>query len=178
MRLEYIAQITTLSVLDWQFYDRIAGKFIVTEIKMNWKQLLAIAAIIMAGGFFVRSFQPAHAQQMPHVNYASNPYKSFYGQIQNGASTTLLTAPSDQPFMVTTLITNRNNYSSGLPSYHHCKLMIDGTLAMGGDIADRQNNHAFNMGNAHLVISAGSVLSIQGYGSTCHYYVEGYYIHP
>ena len=145
---------------------------------MDWKQLLALAAIIMAGGFFVRSFQQAHAQQTPHVNYASNPYKSFYGQVQNNSNTTLFTVPSDQTFMVTTLITNRNNYSSGLSGYHHCKLMVDGTVAMGGDIADKQDNHAFIMGNAHLVLPAGSVLSIEGYGSTCHYYVEGYYIHP
>ena len=137
---------------------------------MNWKQLMSVAAIIVASSFLVRSLQSAYAIPNLGVNSGSNPYRSFYGTVFNGNATNLLTTPADQDFIVSTLISNRNHSSyNSIVGIHYCVLKVDGVEAMGGDRAFRQGSHAFTMGNGHLVVPAGSTLSVHGYTSTCIY---------
>ena len=54
----------------------------------EYKQLFGIAAIIMAIGFFVRSFQPAHALNGTNISMGSNPIEDFsgYGSIFTNTS--------------------------------------------------------------------------------------------
>ena len=146
---------------------------------MNWKQLLSIAAIIMALGFFVRSFQTAYAFQGASVSLGANPYKSFYGTVASGISTTVLNVPSDRNFILTTMISNRDrDYYNSIIGDQWCILKVDGVDVIGGNRTVRQSEHAFIMGNAHLVISANSLITMEGDNATCHYYVDGYFVQP
>ena len=58
---------------------------------------------------------------------------------------------------------------------------MDGSLLRGSDNLFHYGNekvNAFIVGNAHLVIPAGSTLQLHGYYGTCYIeHLEGYYAH-
>ena len=126
---------------------------------------IGIAAIIAAIGFTVQNVQEAYGSG-PIINHGNFPYESFTGSISNGNSTTLLTVPSGQIFIVT----------GGNSDGHYCDLYEDNSMILEGNstVLDSEGG-LFSYGEGHLEISSGSDLSISASGSTCTYYIEGYY---
>ena len=133
-----------------------------------WKQLLSFAVLLYAAGFFVRSFQPAHALNGPSVDLGVNPQHSFYGEVD-----TTLTLASNQDFIIQT----------ALGSNDYCQLIIDGTTV--NKYSNSSNplwyhgayptNSVFVSGRAHLRVAAGSTVRMEGCGG---WYVDGYYVRP
>ena len=153
----------------------------------DYRQLFGYASILFGAGFFARSFTPAHAVQGPSVSMGSNPYDALYGQVPNG-ETTVLSVPSDQTFIVTTVTFFNSS---------QVELKIDGNVVLYGSIFTEQQGYisnfvtgkgaagygyakgnAFLNGNAHLPVDPGSSLSLQCANTSCAYYIEGYYAQP
>ena len=121
--------------------------------------------------FLIRSFQFAYADIGPSVSIGEHPYESFYGTLSNAAEQVILTVPSDRK--ITTMISNRNHSSyNSILGDEYCLLNIDGNDVIGGSRVC-QNSHV----NAHLSVR-NSQVKIKASGSTCFYYVEGYYVRP
>ena len=66
----------------------------------DFKQLFALAALLLSAGFVIRSFQPAHAFTGPQVSLGSNPIESHY-QDCNGSTQTIVTNATNYDFIVT-----------------------------------------------------------------------------
>ena len=146
---------------------------------MNWKEMFGFATIIFSFAFLIRSFQFAYADIGPSVSIGEHPYESFYGTLSNATEQVILTVPSDRKFVITTMISNRNHSSyNSILGDEYCLLNVDGNDVIGGSRVWRQNNHAFTLGNAHLSVNSNSQVKIKASGSTCFYYVEGYYVRP
>ena len=146
---------------------------------MNWKEMFGFATIIFSFAFLTRSLQFAYADIGPSVSLGEHPYESFYGTINNTNEQIILTVPSDRKFVITTMISNRDHASyNSVLGVEYCLLNIDGSDVIGGNRVYRQNNHAFTLGNAHLSVNPNSQVKIIASGSTCRYYVEGYYVRP
>ena len=135
---------------------------------MDYRNILALAAVIFAAGYFVRSFQPAYAfPQGPNVSIGSNPIENFYGNANQTGSLTF-----QDNFILTTLISSTDS----------CAPKIDGTAfhTGSGSINMFYYRYAyfhpspFSAGTAKLHIPSGSVLSLN---NCSNYYIEGYYTH-
>jgi hypothetical protein len=134
---------------------------IITNFSSN---CFGIAAIIIAVGFTAKSIQASYAG--PILDHGNFPYESFTGSHSHGQSTTLLTVPAGQSFIVT----------GGNADGPYCDLYSDNTMVLEGySQAFKSSGGLLNYGNAHIEIPAGASLVITGSGSTCTYYLEGYY---
>ena len=123
-----------------------------------------IASIIIAIGFTTKSIQDSYAR--PILDHSNFPYQSFTGSHSHGQSVTLLTVPAGQSFIVT----------GGNADGPYCDLYSDTTLVLEGySQAFDSSGGLLNQGRAHIEIPAGASLVIRGSGSTCTYYLEGYY---
>jgi len=130
-----------------------------------WKNCIGITAIIVSIGFTVQNVQVAYGSG-PIINYGNFPYESFTDSISNGNSSTLLTVPIGQVFIVT----------GGNSDGHYCDIYQDSTKMLeGSSQALSSNGGLFSNGEGHLKISSGNSLIIKGSGSTCTYYIEGHY---
>ena len=126
---------------------------------------LGIASIIVAVGFTTQSIQEAYATR-PIMDHSNFPYESFTGSISNGNNTTLLTVPAGQVFIVT----------GGNSDGPYCDLYKDSTKVLEGySQAFDAEGGLLNQGNGHIQIPATTSLIITASGSTCTYYLEGYY---
>lgn len=140
----------------------------------DYRQLFGIAAIIMACGFLVRSFQPAHAVNGPTVSMGSNPIDNIYGAETIGGynSSTVFTNNTNHDF----IITQFRSISSS------CALEIDGATVFSHYNSSYGSKFVYmsQFFEGNLKVSIGSIISIQnnsGGTSHCPYYIEGYYAH-
>jgi hypothetical protein len=154
---------------------------------MDYRNLIGLAAIICACGYFILSLQPAIASMPVGMQHGQFPFEHFTDCdiVGAGASTydgctpptgvhSLLTTPSDRVFIITGAVTA---YS------YACYLEINGqpisTYAFFEGSQNRSNaSSPFIFGNAHYQVPAGTSLDINISTSSCRYYVEGYYAHP
>ena len=146
-------------------------------IQHGWKYLFGASALVASVGFTAQALRPANASMPVGMQWGDFPIQSFSHHDGTaptpGSSMTadLLTVPSDRIFVVTTVIAN--NYT--------CQLYVDGSLKRGSENLFHYNNektNAFIVGNAHLVVPAGSTLQLYGYYGTCYIeHLEGYYAH-
>ena len=126
---------------------------------------LGIASIIAAVGFTAQTMQEAYGSR-PIIDHSSFPYESFTGSMSNGNSATLLTVPAGQVFIVT----------GGNSDGSYCDLYRDGTKVLeGGSQAFDASGGLLNQGKGNILIPATTSLIITASGSTCTYYLEGYY---
>ena len=142
---------------------------------MNNKNLWAIAAIIMACGFMIRSFQAAHALTGPSVSLGSNPMKSWGYDV--GASSTKTVETFGSAFVVT-------DFSVASYSATSCKVVLYtqnmGTLAAG---ASSSTNVFIASLNSGIKIDAGETLMAEitqyttGSLRSCAVTISGYYSH-
>ena len=130
---------------------------------MNHRTLLALAAVIFAAGYFVRSFQPANAfPQGPNVSLGSNPidHDTIYCD-----GTDSFTNASTSTFIITDLIT----YNSG---GYTLSLFIDGNIA-----TSLQGNPTNDVTIASgLKVNPGQVITCTG-SQYRFYTISGYYTH-
>ena len=143
---------------------------------MGDKQLIGIAAIVLALGFLVRSFPPAQAFNGPTVSLGSNPLVSFAGQ----GNSTLLTVPSDRDLVLTDFDfcnTNSSNYG------HHNIYLKD----VAGNVYGRwwlrkSYSELVSLSiskQSGLLIPAGTELIFDEGGSNyVTYTISGYYVQP
>ncbi|MEC7984254.1 MAG: hypothetical protein VX278_03765 [Myxococcota bacterium] len=143
-----------------------------------WKNILAFAALILSVGVSAQLISGAYAE--PRTSLGSNPAGSFGGNLTSNAHT-VLTAPSDQAFLVKTLLTAESS----------CNIYIDSTLYLSqsayfvptrawfnaGSHDNPNVGSAFTQGRANLLVPAGSSLVIHDCNAAA-YYVDGYYVHP
>ena len=147
------------------------------------KQLLSLAVVLMAGAFFVRSFQPAHALHGPMISGGTNPVVAAAGT----TSGTLFTASADQMIVISDVILT----ATGSNGYHNaCVSTVDITTSSGitlgsflvsaddysygGNTASPANVvHAFG-GGLPLPASESAEITIAG-SCTVRYTVSGYY---
>ena len=134
------------------------------------KNIFALASLIGATGFFIRSLAPAQAEIGPMVNLGSNPVVSAAGTATM-SSTQILSAPNDQDLLITDVIFSAD------ATDHACnaRIYLDlgtgttlGAFTISGDMDSDYGNddaggtspvlaHRFESG---LVIPAGDTLSI------------------
>ena len=137
---------------------------------LDHKQLFGIAAIVMSCGFFVRSFQPAHAINGPNVSLGSNPHRSFFGQIPISSEEDLLTVSGDQVFVITSCYLQDSNFQD---------IKADANVILSGNIrlCESDYNSPFSSGNGRLIIESGSTLKISNNNTYTpkYYYIEGYF---
>ena len=70
----------------------------------NYKQLLGIAAIMVAVGFLVHSLKPAYALNGPNISMGSNPIENF------GGYGIIFTNTSSHDFIITDISCEGNTY--------------------------------------------------------------------
>ena len=142
-----------------------------------WKTLLALAAVILSVGITAHLISGAYAE--PRSSLGNNPAASF-GGILSSSSQTILTAPTDQTFIVKTLITDSV-----------CDIYLDGVLHLSqnsyfspamywfhaGNTNSSSQGTAFTQGTANLVVPAGTSFAIHNCNSS-RFYIDGYYVHP
>ena len=130
-----------------------------------FSKCIGISILIASIGFTVQSIQKAYGSG-PIVDHANFPYESFTGSMSNGNSTTLLTVPSGQIFIIT----------GGNSDGHYCDLYEGSTKKLeGSSKALDAEGGLLSYGQGHIAISSESTLVITASGSTCTYYIEGYY---
>ena len=134
-------------------------------------QLFGIAAIILACGFLVRSFQPAHAEIGPSVNMGSNPLVSKAG---SGGNSNLFTVPSDRILVLTDF--DISYYGN---SYTPVILSGDDGVTYGKWVASGGGypHTAPSSKRSGIPIPAGVTLSINTSNET-YYTISGYYSRP
>jgi hypothetical protein len=156
-------------------------------IMYDWKQIMAISTVIAAGGFFMRSMQPAHAYIGPSINTGSNPVVSAAGT----SSGQLFTSPADQTILISDIVLTTSGYSS---SYHTCVSTISISTSGGTNLGEfrvtadnipwndgiehQPSNiiHSFRGGLPVPPLETASI-SISG-GCSVSYTVSGIYVHP
>ena len=142
-----------------------------------WKNILALAALVVAATFFVRSIPFAQAEIGPVVDMGSNPRVSYYGELalSHTQEQQLLTVPSGKDLIIT---------GASFES-QYCDLLINSTLLVDGYLISTSQSSSptpIKVGRASLVIPSGSTLAIgtEGYGggNSCYgpYFVHGYYV--
>jgi len=130
-----------------------------------FSKCIGISIIIATIGFTVEGIQKAYGSG-PIIDHADFPYESFTGSMSNGNSTTLLTVPSGQIFIIT----------GGNSDGHYCDLYEGNTKRLeGSSKALDAEGGLFSYGKGHIAIASGNTLAITASGSTCTYYIEGYY---
>ena len=137
---------------------------------MDYRNILAFAAVIFASGYFFRSFQPVYAYpQGPNVSIGSNPIENFYGNVSQTGSITF-----QDNFIVTGFMSD--NYGCN-PSIVGNSKIYNATGIQTNVFYHRNvdpGNSLFTSGRAMLKIPAGSTLSL---GNCNNYYIQGYYTH-
>ena len=135
----------------------------------DYRVLFGYAAILMALGFFVRSFLPANAYNGPMVHTGENPSRSFYGLASQSSYADLLTTSSDEVFVITSCYLYN---SAQMDIYASSTEILDGNLALCGTNANSLSN-----GRGRLIVPSGTTLRIRNrYSQQAYpYYIEGYY---
>ena len=142
-----------------------------------WKTITAFAFLILSIGITSTLILGAHAE--PQSSLGSNPVASF-GGVFSSSNQTIFTAPSDQDFVVKTILTQEK-----------CEIYVGGSLMVSqhayfsptmywfnaGSHDNPSSSSAFQMGRANLKVPAGSSLSVQNCNSS-RYYIDGHYVHP
>jgi len=131
---------------------------------MDYRNILALGFLLLCGGYFFRSLQPANATLPPYpvgTSYNGYPYESIQC---NGCtqSTPFLTVPSDKYFILTT---------ATIPRHGTCEIYIDNQSTY---LDDTTTGNLFNEGRGRLVVSSNSSISTPI--SNC--YIEGFYADP
>ena len=147
---------------------------------MDYRNILAVAAVIFALGTLVQSLQNAYAfPQGPNVGTGFNPIENFYGAVAlTGRSTggsglhTVFVNSTDQDFILTQFLSNSDN----------CTLSIDGSTIFShySSIYGTSSVSATNF-TGTLKIASGSTTSIANLANgtlNCTYYIEGFYVRP
>ncbi len=139
-----------------------------------WKNILALAALVLSVGVSAHLIGTANATLGPVVSTGSNPIRNFGGIVPGDGIIT--TAPDDHDLIVTGVLTNDG-----------CSIRIDGV-----DIVPQTSYFyptwvynrggydmppsIFTLGAATLRIPAGQTMSLSCNGSR--YYVQGYLAQP
>ena len=142
-----------------------------------WKNILALAALVLAAAFFVRSIPFAQAEIGPAVDMGSNPRVSFSGELalSTNQEPQLLTVPSGKDLIIT---------GASFES-QYCDLLINSTLLVDGYLISPNHSSSptpIKVGHASIVVPSGSILSVgtegSSNGSNCYgpYFVHGYYV--
>ena len=145
---------------------------------MDYRNLCGIAFIILASGYFVRSFQPANAApQGPNISMGSNPIVSWAGYTSSGNWITIDTMQED--FILTDLVLGGTSDTCNFYlSSQNSSSNID-IIAGGGYRNDsyRNGNSQFT-GNFNSGMKVPSGTTIYAYASGyCYYNISGYYTH-
>jgi len=142
-----------------------------------WKNILSLAALVLSIGISIHLIPGANAE--PKTSLGNNPVASYGGYI-SGNTFTVFTNPSDQAFVVKTILT-----SSG------CDIYVGGNMILSqgsyftptlywfnaGSHDNPSSGTPFTSGTANLHIPAGESLSIHNCDNI-RYYVDGYSVHP
>ena len=141
-----------------------------------WKNILALAALVLSVGISAHLIGSANATMGPMVSIGSNPIQNFGGSVPGDGVIT--TAPSGQDLIVTGIVTNASN----------CNIRVGGTTVVPENSyfaptwLYTRGGYAmppsmFTTGTATLRVPSGQTLSIDDCGSTS-YYVQGYLTQP
>jgi len=132
---------------------------------------------IILGGLFLPS--PANAHPMgtlPEISGGTVPYKVFSGYATVG-STTLLTVPDDQDFILTG-VSNQVSGSGGFSGGNGFEFHSDGVWVLGGSFISSFPHTTFGQNEGRLRIEAGRTLTLSysGGSPTAAYFVQGYFV--
>lgn len=142
-----------------------------------WKNILSLAFLVLSFGITSQLMLGANAE--PTTSLGGNPVDSF-GGLLSSHNQTIVTAPSDQDFVVKTLLTQEK-----------CDIYVGGALIVSqsayfsptqywfnaGSHDNPSSPSAFQTGRANLKVPAGSSLSIWNCNGS-RYYMDGMYVHP
>ena len=142
-----------------------------------WKNMIAIASIIFASGYFIQSLPKAHARLGPSTSFGSNPVFSTAGYA-NGSSPITINGQTGQDIILTDIFLSAQ-YSDSL------ELVL--ALSSNGQEVGRYKAWNYNnysgssIVDSHLIsglrVPAGDSLTVtlNGRGS---YTLSGYYAQP
>jgi len=136
------------------------------------KQILAVAVLVAAIGYFVGSLGAANASfSGPVITGGESPWVSFAGEptLLEGESVTLYTVPSDRALVITGAKVRSNDID-----------LYEGDTKRIGGGSDAMYSGFLAHGNGHISFAAGSVVRLVNSGSdgTLHYIIYGYLAHP
>jgi hypothetical protein len=118
---------------------------------------------------------------LPEVSQGSNPYRVFGGEVAADTTSTLLTVPDDQEFIITMVRANVNGSSllhSGESADSGVELLSDGAVILTNHAIGSTSRVSIAQGDGKLPVAAGAALSIinRNPSSTVTYYIQGYLI--
>ncbi len=90
---------------------------------------------------------------MPGLSLGSNPYRVFGGEIAGGATTTLLTVPDDQEFVITMVRASENGVlmmEDGEPDETGMQLLSDGEVVPTGHAIGVNSRVSIAQGDGYL----------------------------
>ena len=147
---------------------------------MDYRNIMAMAAVIFACGYLIRSFQPANAYpQGPNVSLGSNPIESWAGKFSSSMVYTIGTVSTS--FVITDFTIQ------GSGSYCEVQLSSSSSSLTTSDVLLTAyygtNNSAGNLhwnGNFETGIAIPSGTTIYAHvarNGGCYYNISGYYTH-
>ena len=143
---------------------------------MDYRNILAFAAVIFATGYLVRSFQPANAfPQGPNVSMGSNPIESWAGRGNNWDTLTTLA----NNFVITDISVYWSDSGSGDCRFYLSTDTTSSSYLFEGWIREEysylsQIERSFASG---IPVAAGQTLYAKTSNSICRYNISGYYTH-
>ena len=142
-----------------------------------WKNTLSLAALILSVGVSYRLISGANAG--PSVSLGTNPVASQGGLLSSNTQT-VFTAPSDQDFVVKTLMTewNCDVYVNGSVILSQTSYFVPARYWFNAGSHDNPSiASSFLTGNANLVVPAGQTLALYDCRGS-RYYLDGIYVQP
>ena len=132
---------------------------------MDYRNIFAVAAVIFASGYFVRSFQSAYAfPQGPNVSLGSNPISSFTGMCDSNTSNQLMSTGNDV-FIITDVVVGDGSYS------YNADLQINGSA-----FVTFAENSSQSYSTGFMVGSNSTVSCFSHYSKRIT--INGYYAQP
>ena len=145
-----------------------------------WKTILSLAALVLSVGVSAHLIGTANATLGSSVSLGSNPIRNFGGVIPTSSQTLIFTAPEDQDYVVTGMLSNDGcaivvGDTTILPEtgYFYPTMVYSRT-----DRSVTLQPSMFTTGRATLRIPAGETLSLDCIGSSNRYYIQGYLAQP
>ena len=156
---------------------------------MDYRNILATGFLLLCGGYFYRSLQPAIASMPVGMQHGQYPFEKFtdcdvpgaspytssgitfyceYGQYATWTTIGLFTVPTDRNFIIT-----------GFAAYDtDCFITRNGIALVGNHITQDSNSSPLTAGNAHFLLAPGDTVEIAKWSNDrCDFYLEGYYAH-
>jgi hypothetical protein len=135
-----------------------------------YRNLLSVAALILAGGFFLQSLRVASAQPAgPTITGGEPPWVDFAGDVGGREFVDVYEVPADRALIVTGM-----NVEYGyVDLYQDAAMIADGSSGV-------MFSRFLGAGNARITVAPGTTLRVYNNDDSraLAYVIQGYLVHP